>query len=62
VGERDSDRPESGADLDDQLTRPEVGLGNQAVSELRTEKILTETATALVPACPPVCGHDGSPW
>jgi hypothetical protein len=61
VGERDRDRSESCADLHDQLTRPEVGLGDQAISELRTKEVLTETAASLVPGCPPVCGHDGSP-
>jgi hypothetical protein len=58
---RSASSSESGADLHDQLARPEVGLGDQAVSELRTKEVLTETAASLVPGCPPVCGHDGSP-
>jgi hypothetical protein len=59
---REGDRAKTGANLDDQLTRPKIGLGDQVVSDLRTEKVLTETATSLVPGCPPVGGHDGSPW
>ena len=62
VGERDGDRTKAGADLHDQLTRLEVGVGDQTVSELGTEEVLTETATAFVPGRPPVGGHDGSPW
>jgi len=59
VGERKRDRSEASADLHNQLTRPEVGLGDQAVSEPRMKEVLTETP--LVPGCPPVRGHDGSP-
>jgi len=62
VGEREGDRAKTGADLHDQLARLEVGVGDEAVSELGTEEVLTETAPALVPGCPPVGGHDGSPW
>lgn len=61
VSEREGDRTKTGTNLHDQLTRPEVGVSDEAVSELGTEEVLTETATALVPGRPPVGGHDGSP-
>src|SRR5712691_11227401 len=62
VREREGDGARAGPDLDDQLTTPEAGLRDQSVSDLRTKEVLAETATSLVPGCPPVAGHCGSPW
>jgi hypothetical protein len=57
----DGDRAMARADLDDQLPRPEVGLGDETVSEFGAKKVLTETATSLVPGRPPLGGHGASP-
>src|SRR5713226_7475878 len=62
VREREGDGARPSPDLDDQLTTPEAGLSDQSVSGLRMKEILAETATSLVPGCPPVGGHCGSPW
>jgi hypothetical protein len=61
VRQREGDRARAGADLHDQLPWPEVGLGDESLSELGTEDVLTETTPSLVPGRPPLGGHGGSP-
>jgi hypothetical protein len=60
LGERKSDRTKTRANLDDQLSGPEVSLGDQAFSALGTKEVLTETATPFVSACPQLGGQGGS--
>jgi hypothetical protein len=61
LSEGDSDRANTSTDLDDQLAWPKVGFGDEPLSKLGTEEILTETASSLVPECPPMGGHERSP-
>jgi hypothetical protein len=61
LGKSDSDRANISTDLDDELAWPKVGLGDEPLSKLGTEEILTETASSLVPGCPPMGGHGRSP-
>ncbi|MGB8684669.1 MAG: hypothetical protein WCD12_17440 [Candidatus Binatus sp.] len=59
--QRDSDRAETGAELDDELAGAKVRFGDDAISEFRTKEILTEAASSLVARCPPTGGHEWSP-
>jgi hypothetical protein len=59
--QRDSDRAETGAELDDELPGAKVRFGDDAVSEFGTKEILTEAASSLVARCPPTGGHGRSP-
>jgi hypothetical protein len=61
LSESDSDRANTSTDLDDELAWPKVGFGDEPLSKLGTEEILTETASSLVPGCPPTGGHGRSP-
>ena len=61
LSEGDGDRAKTGTDLEDELTWPKVGFGDEPISKLGTKKILTETAASLVPGCPPMRGHGRSP-
>jgi len=59
-GQGERDRTETRTELDDELPRPEIGLGDEEISALGKKEVLTETATALVPLCPRFRGHGGS--
>jgi hypothetical protein len=59
--QRDSDRAEAGAELDDELAGAKVRFGDDALSEFGTKEILTEAAPSLVARCPPTGGHGRSP-
>ena len=61
LSEGDSDRANTTTDLDDELTWPKVGFGDESLSKLGTKEILTETTPSLVPGCPPMGGHGTSP-
>ena len=61
LGEGDSDRANTRTDLDDELAWLKAGFGDEPLSKLGTEEILTETASSLVPGCPPIGGHGRSP-
>jgi hypothetical protein len=61
LSEGDSDRANTSTDLDDELAWLKVGFGDEPLSKLGTEEILTETASSLVSGCPPMGGHGRSP-
>ena len=61
LGESASDRADPGTDLEDELAWAKLGFGDETLSKLGTEEVLTETASSLVPGCPPMGGHGRSP-
>ena len=61
LSEGDSGRANTTTDLSDELARPKVGFGDEPLSKLGTEEILTETTSLLVSGCPPMGGHGRSP-
>jgi len=48
-------------DLDDQVTRLELGRSDQCLCEVRPEEVLSETTSLLVSWRPPDRGHGPSP-
>jgi len=54
-------RAQARPDLDDQVSGPERGLGDQCLGDLRLEEVLSETASSLVSWRPLDRGHGPSP-
>ena len=52
-----SDRANTSTDVNDELSWPKVGFGDEPLSKLGTEGILTETASSFVGGCPPMGEH-----
>jgi hypothetical protein len=61
AGEGIRHRAKTGADLDNELTGPELRSINQAFRSCGLKKVLTEPAPTPVPGGPPVGGHGRSP-
>jgi len=61
-GHGHGERAGTGAGLDDELRGADIRLPDEKVSGVRTQEVLTETASSLVPGRPPTGGHGASPW